>query len=228
MSKDEWLQTLPVQEPRVMLMRLAEYSQKCTSWPENKIEVTLYLAQGQTLTGFVARAGRQGQQDIIWLTREKEQEGTLLCVALADVIALQVSGPYREAMATPSERAQQGPPPTRLQLKRELDEKNNAAKNAGLGLTIECLWDTINQSDDETLHLADTLSALYQTIEQVGASDLGKTALNDVTRLTVRSQPGSSLDVKREGASLSLIFDARKPVAGDVNEQIKRRLEAAL
>jgi hypothetical protein len=229
-AEGEGLNRFLMGEPREILRRLAEHAQKFGSWKDEPIEVTVFLASGHAVKGQVARLQRERDQENVLLFQGDLRDPAVIYIRLADVAALEI----QHAVAVDplggagGQKARTGEPPSRLDLKRELEKKSQILQGAGFSLALECDWSTIGESPEERFGLAEALAALEKVILKIGKESLGREALKKIATLRLQGEPNAKIRCERQETTVNVFYDWRRSLAGTFESDFERQLESAL
>jgi hypothetical protein len=200
------LKSLEAQTLEELLTRLAEIQAlRAKGEPVRLPQVTLHLRSGRELQGFLLEQreeGRSGKTVVLHAlssdARRPEPDAIFVRAEVIEAITVH----DLPSLAHPSRGGP--PPPTRLELKRKLAERQASLASAlGTPLELEVDWDRISQ-DPEGLVALDTLSTrAFGELEALTRDVMGLEALRTNVR-KLRLEVGSPAQVRREEQTLVL------------------------
>ncbi|MBO0869467.1 MAG: hypothetical protein J2P15_12960 [Micromonosporaceae bacterium] len=182
--------------------------------------VRLHLAAGHVAEGWLIGVGGTRSGEVVVLAcpdHSGQPPRELVYLRIREVVSVGVREPerYRDVLsrgALPAPPPVDGPPITRLALRREF------APTAELPLQLA--WDELPGSEDATANLATLLRSLRLAVSQTRRDELGQRAWDGIAAVRVEHRPGEGLAVLR-------IPDALL-VTADLTAALPRRLEVQL
>lgn len=190
-----------------LLSRLAEFD-KLREKGESVRQptVTLHLRSGREVQGVLLelRSEHRGSTTVVLQTlsgdtRRSTLDATFVRLESVDAITVhEFPALFKPPPGAP-------PPPTKLELKRKLAERQAAlAAILGTPLELEVIWDSL-PPEPEALSALHTLGTrAFGVLEEVARELLGLEALRNQVR-KVRLSVGVSSQVSREGQTLQLV-----------------------
>lgn len=189
-----------------LLSRLAEFDTLREKGESVRLPtVTLHLRSGREVQGVLLelRSEHRGSKTVVLqaLSGDRRSAPDATFVRLESVDAITVH--EFPALFKPPPDAP--PPPTKLELKRKLAERQAAlAATLGTPLELEVVWDSL-PPEPEALSALNTLGTrAFGVLEELARELLGLEALRNQVR-KVRLFVGASSQVSREGQTLVLV-----------------------
>ena len=220
--------SLPIEDPRNILRRLADYSERTESWKLAPIEVTVTLADGSSAGGRLIMAGRDGNIEIVLLSAGDENNPALHYIRLPDVSSIRIHqvSAAEEALASPSGPVDPSKAPTRLQLKRMMEEIPAAI--SGASFKIEADWDSLPDSPEGRLRISELAEGLSTSLKNLLQAKDARDSMKSVKRLVLTGIEGSRLRGQRQGADITFSHDFRRPLPDPLDSSIVNLLESVL
>ena len=121
------------------------------------------------------------------------------------------------------------PAPTRLQLRREIEELNlNFEKSTGLKLKIYLDWDQLPQSNSANLNLRDLVKALFKSLQTLTKDAIGRESLQSLKKISIENKDGAYLTMNREKTELIVQIDLEKALPGNLEGVVLKTCEKVL
>ncbi len=200
------LKSLEARTLEELLTRLAEVQAlKAKGEPVRLPQVTLHLRSGRELQGFLLELreeSRSGKTVVLHAlsTDARRPEPDAIFVRSEVIEAITVHD--LPSLAHPSRGGP--PPPTRLELKRKLAERQaSLAAALGTPLELEVDWERLPQETDALAALETLSTRAFAVLEALARDVMGLEALRTNVR-KLRLEVGSSAQVRREEQALVL------------------------
>jgi hypothetical protein len=185
------LSRLPPRKPRELLEDLA-----ASARDSHPINITLHLTSGRDMRGTLIgmESGDSGDSRGLALSLSDDsgrESDDVSYVALESVEAVTVHGALnslsilsRGSLETPPE----GPPPTRLELKRKTEECSRLlSERLGLAFPLSVDWDSFPSSDVALWSIKQQIDAIMEAINDIASDEMGISALCEKARALLLS-----------------------------------------
>lgn len=199
------LKSLEARTLEELLTRLTELQAlRAKGEPVRLPRVTLHLRSGRELQGFLVEQreeGRSGKTVVLHALSSDARRAEPDAIFIRNEVIEAITVHDLPSLAQPPRGGP--PPPTRLELKRKLAERQSSLASAlGTPLELEVDWERINEP--ETLAALDTLSTrAFGVLEALTRDVMGLEALRTNVR-KLRLEVGASAQVRREEQTLVL------------------------
>jgi hypothetical protein len=227
---NEW----PIQNPRQLLRGLAQYAQKFSVEEKDYVEVAVFLNTGHTLTGRIAGIIEENEESYIQLYVGELINPSVAYFQLNTVIGLQIFSPLSlgiEALRVSAWPPRKGAVPTRLELKRSLDQANQQLKEAGIAIGVDSDWASFGESAEEQFTLADSFSLVQKSLQAIWAQADGKDALRKISQVVLAHSidaKESKILAEKADKIVKLRYDFRRPLPKSFESDLTKKLESVL